>query len=133
MRANEIMTELPDNVSDEEKGMETPTTDIKPIPHEDFAEIEVHPRPADVKKAFLWSAVIIVIISIIIPIPLGASTYIFSTGFFTAYLVVAMVSTSKLHIHIIVLNKNQIFNNRYGRSSPDSAVSFFRYGRVEMR
>lgn len=90
MREDEITTEPPGKVSDEEKGMETPTTDIEP--GEDFAAIEMQPKPADVKKAFFWSAVIIVVISVIIPIPLGASTYVFSTGFFTAYLVVTMVS-----------------------------------------
>ena len=46
----------------------------------------------DAKRAFWLSTVIIVIIAVIVPIPLGSSTYIFSPGFFTAWIVVAMVS-----------------------------------------
>ena len=47
--------------------------------------------PADVKRAFLISTVLIIIIAVIIPIPLGASPYVFSSGFFTGWMVFAMV------------------------------------------
>lgn len=62
--------------------------------HEDFIEIVEQADPVDVKKAFWWSAVIIIIISVIIPIPLGSASYVYSPGFFTAWMVVAMVSLS---------------------------------------
>jgi urea-proton symporter len=50
--------------------------------------------PADAKRAFWLSTVIILIIAVVVPIPLGASTYIFSPGFFTAWIIVAMVRVS---------------------------------------
>ena len=47
--------------------------------------------PADAKRAFWLSTAVIIIISVIVPIPLGSSTYIFSPKFFTAWIVIAMV------------------------------------------
>ena len=83
---------------DIEKGEKSPESnapsveDVLPgIAHEDFIEMEVHAKPADVKRAFYFSALIIIIIAVLIPIPLGSSNYIFSSGFFTAWMVVAMV------------------------------------------
>ncbi|GJE97151.1 solute symporter family transporter [Phanerochaete sordida] len=47
--------------------------------------------PADARRAFWVSAAIIIVIAVLVPIPLGSSNYIFSPGFFTAWIVVAMV------------------------------------------
>ncbi|KAL5512651.1 hypothetical protein ACEPAG_2917 [Sanghuangporus baumii] len=49
------------------------------------------PQAADVKRAFWISTTLVMIISILVPVPLGASGYIFSSGFFTAWMVVAMI------------------------------------------
>ncbi|THH05204.1 hypothetical protein EW145_g4967 [Phellinidium pouzarii] len=78
---------------DVEKASKTPSLEddkTHGIPHVDFVEVESHPEPADVKTAFIYSTILIIIISVIIPIPLGASNYVFSSGFFTGYMVVAM-------------------------------------------
>lgn len=53
------------------------------------------PQPANVRRAFWISTTLIMIISILVPIPLGASGYIFSPGFFTAWMVVAMVCAAR--------------------------------------
>ncbi|KAH8118812.1 solute symporter family transporter [Phellopilus nigrolimitatus] len=78
---------------DEEKASKTPSVEdgLPSVLHEDFVEIESHPKPANVMKAFWWSAAIIIVMAVIVPIPLGASNYIFSPGFFTAWMVVAMI------------------------------------------
>ncbi|KAI5121046.1 hypothetical protein M0805_008622 [Coniferiporia weirii] len=70
----------------EKKGSETPS-----IEDLDVERNSTRPAPADVKRAFWWSTVMIIIISVLVPIPLGASNYIFSPGFFTAWMVVAMI------------------------------------------
>ena len=96
MRVTEVVTALPD--SDEEKGIKTPSSDEgKAGAYRGYTEIETHPMPADVRRAFIWSSVIIIIISVLLPIPLGASTYIFSPGFLTAYLIVAMVRLDSIY------------------------------------
>jgi len=59
--------------------------------HEDFVEVVEKADPADVRRAFWWSTVIIVIIAILVPIPLGSASYVYSPGFFTAWMVVAMI------------------------------------------
>lgn len=64
------------------------------LAHEDFVEVVEKADPADVKRAFWWSTAIIVIIAILVPIPLGSASYVYSPGFFTAWMVVAMVSSS---------------------------------------
>lgn len=81
---------------DIEKGnsKDSSVVDIPGLAHEDFVEIEEIAKPASVRKAFWWSTVIIICIAVLVPIPLGASNYVFSPGFFTAWMVVAMVSSS---------------------------------------
>ena len=56
-------------------------------PHPDDKDL----LPADAKRAFWVSAAIIIVIAVLIPIPLGSSTYIFSPGFFTAWVIISMV------------------------------------------
>ncbi|OCB83863.1 solute symporter family transporter [Sanghuangporus baumii] len=58
-------------------------------------ELEL-PNPADVKRAFWISTTLIAIIAVLIPIPLGISTYVFSPAFFTAWMIMAMVRILRL-------------------------------------
>ncbi|EKM51513.1 uncharacterized protein PHACADRAFT_212160 [Phanerochaete carnosa HHB-10118-sp] len=83
------------DVSIDEKAT-PPGSSVAPSVEQHDAYANPHPNdwdllPADAKRAFWQSTAIIVIIAVLVPIPLGSSTYIFSPGFFTAYIVVAMV------------------------------------------
>lgn len=60
----------------------------------DYVEVIDKSDRADAKKAFWWCSVYTIIIAVLIPIPLGASNYVYSEGFFTAWIVVAMVRQS---------------------------------------
>lgn len=84
--ANQVV----DDSADEKKSANSPTTSIEQ--HELESGNDPLPHPADVKRAFWLSTIIILVIAVIIPIPLGASTYIFSPRFFTAWMVFAMAS-----------------------------------------
>lgn len=79
------------NDSSDEKKREGSNT---PSGEQSFMENneEQLPHPADVKRAFWLSTIIILVIAVLVPIPLGVSTYIFSPQFFTAWMVIAMVS-----------------------------------------
>lgn len=84
--ANQVV----DSLADEKKSDNSPTTSVEQ--HELESGSDTLPHPADVKRAFWLSTIIILVIAVVIPIPLGASTYIFSPRFFTAWMVVAMAS-----------------------------------------
>lgn len=60
----------------------------------DYVEVIEKSDRADAKKTFWWCSVYTIIIAVLIPIPLGASNYVYSEGFFTAWIVVAMVRQS---------------------------------------
>ena len=83
------------NHDDEKSSKDSKTPSVAEVTaelaHEDFVEVVELADPADVKRAFWWSAVIIIIVAVIIPIPLGSVSYVYSPGFFTAWMVVAMV------------------------------------------
>ena len=77
---------------DEKKSSESSSSSI--AQHDAYSDAPVDKSlvPADAKRAFWLSTIIIIIISVLVPIPLGASTYIFSPRFFTGWIVVSMVS-----------------------------------------
>lgn len=83
-------------VEDEKASKHSKTPSVAEIAaelvHEDFVEIVETAEPASVKKAFWWSTIIILTLAVVIPIPLGSASYVFSVKFFTAWIVVAMVS-----------------------------------------
>ena len=84
------------------------------------------------RRAFWLSTAIIFIIAVLVPIPLGASTYVFSPAFFTGWLVVAMVRSISFPYAEVTLTM-MYFLRRYGRSLPDSAASSSPCGRAEPR
>ena len=64
-------------------------------------ELEL-PHPADVKRAFWISVILIAIIAILVPIPLGISTYVFSPAFFTGWIVMAMVRVLAAYTDLVL-------------------------------
>ncbi|KAL5501336.1 hypothetical protein ACEPAH_8596 [Sanghuangporus vaninii] len=70
----------------------SPSSSASARPDRPGSETELElPNPADVKRAFWISTTLIAIIAVLIPIPLGISTYVFSPAFFTAWMIMAMI------------------------------------------
>ena len=83
-----------DAAEDEKKAPGSSASSIAPTQAYDAAAaapVDKSLVPADAKRAFWLSTVLILIIAVVVPIPLGASTYVFSPRFFTGWVVVSMV------------------------------------------
>lgn len=85
----QVNVDVPD---DEKKGSDSTATSVEQHDVYSDAPIDKSLLPADAKRAFWLSTIIIIIIAVLVPIPLGASSYIFSPRFFTGWIVVSMVS-----------------------------------------